>query len=222
MHWIQYHILDQLINNKSCRFAELKPDGVESNLFQWHLKHLIQQGLVAKLPDKQGYELSAKGLYFADRLSSTLKTARVQPKIITIVVLRNSQKEFLLHTEHRQPYIDTARFPAGKVHNDENLPAAAQREVREKLGFAVDNLTPAGAVHMRIRLRGELTSEFYGFVFTGNYDGELPANALWYGENSDAPLMPSVREIMDYVAAGEREMREYEIAADAVAKTRIK
>ncbi len=217
MHWIQYHILDQLINNKTRRFAELKPNGVESNLFQWHLKHLIKQDLVEKLPGKQGYRLSPKGLYFADRLSSTLKTARVQPKIITIVVLCNHKGEFLLHTEHRQPYIDTARFPAGKIHNDESLLHAAQREIDEKLDLIVGNLRSAGSVHMRIRLQDELTSEYYGFIFTGKYDGELPKNAFWYDKNSSkAILMPSVREIMDYVIAGTKEMCEYEIVANDI------
>jgi 8-oxo-dGTP pyrophosphatase MutT (NUDIX family) len=216
MHWIQYHILDQLINNKTRRFSELRAEGVESNLFQWHLKQVMKLGYVEKLPNGAGYQLSPKGLYFADRLSTELKTERIQPKIITIVALRNGAGEFLLHTEYRQPYIDTARFPAGKVHNDESLLYAATRETEEKLHIKVENLSPAGAVHVRIRLNDELTSEYYGFIFTGQYDGAVPDKALWYSpdQSPDPTLMPSVREIIDYVLAGDHEMREYEIAAN--------
>jgi 8-oxo-dGTP pyrophosphatase MutT (NUDIX family) len=172
-------------------------------------------GYVEKLPDGAGYQLSPKGLYFADRLSSSLKSERAQPKIITIVALRNRAGQFLLHTEHRQPYIDTARLPAGKIHNDEYLPGAAKRELKEKLDIAVDKLSPAGNVHVRVRLRGELTSEYYGFIFAGKFDGKLPKDALWHTPNrpSQIKLMPSVREILNYIQAGEINTREYDIDA---------
>jgi 8-oxo-dGTP pyrophosphatase MutT (NUDIX family) len=214
MHWIQFHILDQLIHASSRRFSELRPDSVESNLFQWHLKQVIKLGYVEKLSDGTGYRLSAKGLYYADRLSETLRTERVQPKIITIVALHNPDGRFLLHSKHRQPYISMAQFPAGKVHNDESLHQAAEREMVEKLGVVMDGLSYVGGVHARVRQGGELTSEYFGFLFAGEFNGGLPKDTFWYNPKNppaDVELMPSVQQIMDYVMDGGGGMYEFEI-----------
>jgi len=212
MHEIQYHIIDQLLRNKSQRFSELKIKNLESSLFQYHLKYLIKQGLVEKTSDGK-YQLSPGGIYFVDRLSLTNKTPRPQPKLTTIVVLRNSRGEFLLYQEHRQPYIDTWRFPSGKIHENERLADAAAREIREKFGMEIDGLRQIGAVHLRTFERGELTIENYAFIFIGNYDGELPIDAMWFDaqKKTDLPLMPGVREVMDYVQNDQHEVNEYDV-----------
>ena len=220
MHWIQYHTLDLLINSASCRFSELRPENVDSNLFQWHLKHLIKQGYVTKLPNREGYELAPRGLHFADRLSRKLKTERRQAKIVTIIVLRNSKGQLLLHVDNRQPFIGTARFPAGKVHEGESLEAAARREAREKVEIEIENLIPGGAVHMRIYVSNELVSEYFGFIFLGDYDDALPKAGVWvdsaggvFGTDDpgDVKLMTGVEEIIRYVLDGKKEMQEIEI-----------
>jgi len=212
MHEIQYHIIDQLLHHQSRRFSELKIKSLESSLFQYHLKYLIKQGLVEKTLDGK-YQLSPGGIYFVDRLSLTTKTPRPQPKLTTIVVLRNERDEFLLYQEHRQPYIDTWRFPAGKIHENERLADAAAREIREKFGMEIDGLRQIGAVHLRTFECGELTIENYAFIFVGNYDGELPAEAMWFDadDKSDLPLMPGVREVIDYVQNDQHEVHEYDV-----------
>ena len=83
MHWIQRHILELLMTHSTMRFSELRAEGVESNLFQYHLRHIIRKGLVEK--SGEGYRLAPAGLYYADRFSPIYKGERPQPKIITIV-----------------------------------------------------------------------------------------------------------------------------------------
>lgn len=213
MHDVQFHVINQLLHHRRRRFSELKVKNLESSLFQYHLKHLIKQGLVEKTPDGK-YQLSPRGIYFVDRLSLTTKSPRPQPKLTTTVALKNKRGEFLLHQEHRQPYIDTWRFPAGKIHENERLVDAAAREIHEKFDLEIDNLRPAGAVHLRTFEHDELTIENYTFIFVGNYDGELPDDTMWFDAHKDIglPLMPGIYQVMSYVQNGEHEVREYDVA----------
>jgi ribosomal protein S19E (S16A) len=59
MHWIQRHILKELALADSKRYTELKPDGIEGNLFQYHSRDLEKQGLIDR--SEQGYALTPKG-----------------------------------------------------------------------------------------------------------------------------------------------------------------
>lgn len=211
MHWIQYHILDQLINHKSRRFSELRAGGVESNLFQYHLRHIARKGYVEKTD--AGYQLSPKGLYFADRLSSSLKQERKQPKIISIALLQNSRGLVLLHRGMRQPFIDTLRLPAGKVHDDEPMRSAALRELDEKIGIRVGSVEYVGSLHVRIYAGDQLVSEYYGFVHGGVYEGDLPKNCTWYDPSMDLhDLMPSVKEVIQHAISDDKSFREIEVS----------
>jgi hypothetical protein len=51
MHRLQQHILSQLIHYPERRYADLKPDEVEGNLFMYHLRQLMAAGWVIKRED---------------------------------------------------------------------------------------------------------------------------------------------------------------------------
>lgn len=196
MHHIQYKIVAQLMTAPIRRFSELKPDGVESNLFQYHLKHTIKEGYVLKI--EGGYTLSSKGLYFADRHSATLKTVREQPKIITIIILRNKNGEVFLHQKQKQPFVNTYHLPAGKIHENESVMSAAYRELYEKTGLESIELGYHTTVHVRIHQDGELVSEYIGFIYQGVTEREIE-HGLWINrsQNHKIRLAPSVGEILN-------------------------
>ena len=50
-HPVENHILNQLESGASYRFIDLRPTGVESNLFSYHLSKLVRLGLVFKSDD---------------------------------------------------------------------------------------------------------------------------------------------------------------------------
>lgn len=110
MHRLQQHIIHQLILHPSLRYARLKPDEVEGNLFMYHLRQLMKEGLVTKRSDGQ-YELAAEGKLYADRLSLQSFTPRVQPKIVTLIACQNEHDEWLLYERKRQPLIGQIGFP---------------------------------------------------------------------------------------------------------------
>ncbi len=197
MHHIQYSIVDQLIKNKKCRFSQLKPSGVESNLFQYHLKHTIKEGYVEKV--EGGYTLSTRGLQYADKHSSSLRAVRAQPKIITVIVLHNARGEVLLIPKKKQPFIGDYHLPAGKVHSGEQVLSAAARELSEKAGIDTVGLEHGGMVHVQIVSNGLTISEYFGFVVVGQYDGRLPADGTWWSQSDiDTTTVPSVREVVEY------------------------
>lgn len=196
MHWIQKHIVDQLLYTDTVRFSQLRAEGVESNLFQYHLLHLIKQGIVEKV--EGGYSLAPAGLYYADRFSSELKGERPQPKIITIAVIKNSEGKVFLQQKPRQPWVGMYHLPAGKIHAGETTDSAATREFEEKTGVRVENMYFRCLAHVQIFKSEQLISDYFGFIFSEMYEGEI-GNGYWFDPDDTEdlmPLAPSVREVL--------------------------
>lgn len=203
MHWIQRHILEQLMTHAVCRFSELRVANVESNLFQYHLKHLISIGLVERCDG--GYRLAPTGLYYADRFSPEYKGERPQPKLITIVVLKNRRGEVLLQQKPRQPWLGDYHLPAGKIHTGETTDQAATRELEEKSGLHIEGLWFRCLTHVQILKDGVVISDYFGFIFMGEFDGEI-GGGYWYNpddETENVKLAPSVREILAFERVGD-------------------
>ena len=208
MHNIQYAILTLLMSNKVRRFSELRPDRVDSNLFQYHLKKLITDGYVEKIVG--GYTLSARGLNYADRHSSSLKAERAQPKIIAIVIVRNAKGEILVVQKPQQPWLGTYHIPAGKVHDGEPAAEAGQRELLEKTGLNLDDIQQIASVHVTIRLGDIVVSEYYGIVMRCDYDGALTVGQ-WHTAGDELELCPSVSEVMSLIETDDHGLHEWDI-----------
>src|SRR5437899_3164953 len=115
MHRLQQHILYQLMRHHDRRYANLKPEDVEGNLFMYHLRQLISKDWVAKREDGH-YELTAAGHRHVDGLSFNTLTPRAQPRIVTLLVCRNKAGEYLFLRRKRQPLLGMVGFPYGKIH----------------------------------------------------------------------------------------------------------
>ncbi len=165
VHWIQKEILRRLILHPTRRFSELKPDGVESNLFMYHLRSLIRDGYVAKTGS--GYTLSAAGKRYADRLSLDTLKPRIQPKIVSMIVCRNARGEYLLYRRVRQPFSGMVSFPHGKIHLGETVAEAAARELSEKGGLRA-TLRHRGEAYLTVYQAGELVTQTLCHVFTAS------------------------------------------------------
>ena len=209
MHNIQYSILTVLMTNKVRRFSELRPSRVDSNLFQYHLKKLITDGYVEKVA--AGYTLSARGLNYADRHSSSLKAERSQPKIIVIVIVRNAKGDVLVLRKPQQPWLGTYHLPAGKVHDGEPITVAGQRELLEKTGLKLKEMNHVAGVHVIIRLSEIIVSEYYGIVLGCDYDGAL-VSGEWYPGDDKIELCPSVSEVISLTDSSDHGLHEWDIS----------
>lgn len=168
-HHIQKYIIDVLMYTEVARFRDLRPLKTDTNLFSYHLNALIKQGLVKKL--ETGYTLSTNGLSYVDRVSTEKRIVRMQPKIISMFLIQNSEGDVLLQRRRKQPYINAWTLPYGKIHiDDATLEAAAQREVEEKLGIKGQALTHAGVCYIRVKAGEDILSTTTAHVFRFNGD----------------------------------------------------
>jgi 8-oxo-dGTP pyrophosphatase MutT (NUDIX family) len=186
---------------KCLRFSELKPDGMESNIFMYHLKQLIRSGYVAKCDD--GYRLDHLGLQYVDGLSSTNLRLRKQPKLIAILALYGPGGRWLLVERKTQPYIGQRMFLSGKQHFGETMTRHAARELQEKIGVDIP-LQYRGLAEISIHESGELLTQVVAHI----HYGELQSDALpppttkftfvWHDfANDTEPLMAGTRAIAE-------------------------
>lgn len=197
-HHIQKHIIDVLMYRKVARFRDLRPPRVDTNLFTYHLKNLVKSGFLEKVTG--GYTLSSAGLSYVDRVSSEKKAIRTQPKIITMLVVQNSEGDILLQRRTKQPHIDTWTLPYGKIHiEDASVKAAAQREAQEKLGIHGQVLEHAGDCYIRVYASEELLSSTLAHVFRFNKDDIAISDTLTWARPhklTQLQLAPAVEDIM--------------------------
>ncbi|MEO6761095.1 MAG: NUDIX domain-containing protein [Candidatus Saccharimonadales bacterium] len=201
-HHIQRTIIERLTYADSLRFSKLKPDGMESNIFMYHLKQLIKDGYVEK--KDTSYRLSSLGLTYVDGLSTTSQNPRQQPKLIAIIALHDAAGRWLLAERKTQPYIGTRMFISGKQHRGEDFTEHALRELREKTGLST-NLRQQGVANIQIHNQsGELLTHAAALVNVGEVASTaLPTDSerfhfVWHDFTVDqAILMPGTREIYE-------------------------
>lgn len=165
MHPLQSHILKELNLKEKARYAELKPHGIESNNFVYHLNRVIKDGFVSK--SGPAYFLTAPGKRYVGRLSLKSFSPRLQPIIVTTIIIQDRRGNYLLMKSKRQPFLGKISFPYGKVHFGENILEAAHRELKEKTGLMAQ-LRHRGDMYLAIRERGELVAHMLCHVFEGS------------------------------------------------------
>lgn len=207
MHWIQKQILAQLIYHPTRRYSELKPENVEGNLFMYHLRCLMREGYASKVSG--GYQLSAAGKQYADRLSLDTLKPRIQPKIVSLIVCRNRHGEYLLYRRQRQPFSGLVGFPHGKIHLGETVAEAAERELEEKAGLTAQ-LTHRGEAYLTVYQGPDLISQtlchvFRGFTPRGTLkDPEAAGSCFWGKIGTKDQVAPGMRDILQLVTGNSR------------------
>lgn len=170
MHHIQRKILEKLLYAESLTYSRMRPAGVESNHFAYHLEQLVNAGIVAK-NDKQ-YFLAPEGLAQVDRMSQEKMVNRVQPHILTVIDVTNAKGETLVFKRAFQPYIHKLGFPLGKTHLEETVEMAAARELQEKTGLSGIPLVQRGMAYVHVK-QGDITiTKALCHVFSGQIQGE--------------------------------------------------
>lgn len=195
MHELQKQILKNLMLSKKAKYSTLKPPEIEGNLFSYHLKNLVTENLIEL---KAGfYYLTSKGKQHVDRISYTTLQTRVQPKIVTLIVLKEKGK-YLLYERKRMPFINHIGFPYGKIHLEERILDAANRELLEKTGLEA-TLKHRGDVYITVHDEMELISHMLCHVFSGSkVSGELKKDEVFWSKIEEFPkskLIPGVTQI---------------------------
>lgn len=197
-HHIQKYIIDVLMYAQIARFRDLRPPKTETNLFSYHLQSLVKTGMVSKV--EGGYSLSLVGLSYVDRVSTENKAIRTQPKIITMLIIQNSEGDILLQRRRKQPYINAWTLPYGKLHiDDPSVVVAAKREAKEKLGLEDQAMQHVGDCYIRVNARGEVLSTTLAHIFKFNRDDIATSeDIVWARPHKlhNYALAPAVEEIV--------------------------
>jgi len=197
-HHIQKYIIDVLMYAQVARFRDLRPPKTDTNLFTYHLNSLVKNGIVAKV--EGGYALSLAGLSYVDRVSSESKAIRTQPKIITMLLIQNSEGDILLQRRSKQPYINAWTLPYGKLHIDDgSVMDAAQREAKEKLGLGDQAMRHVGDCYIRVKSGDEILSTTLAHIFKFNRDDiQTSDDIIWARPHKlhTYALAPAVEDIV--------------------------
>lgn len=171
---IQNHILSRLKNAKSLRYAELKPQQVPNDLFNYHLQQLVKKEYIQKLDD--GYSLSDIGIkHVADPYTGNdAITNLFKINIITIVSrVVNGKIEILNQIRKSNPSYGKVGVMGGVVRKGELIETAATRKLQQETGLIAD-FKLIGSERRIMYKSGELFSDVvFPIAYTNIYTGEL-------------------------------------------------
>jgi len=130
---IQKRILSKLLTADTLRYSEMRPEGVEKDLFYYHLTFLKDKGYIEKR--ENGYTLTSTGKILVTNLDYNGKYNNLF-KIGLFLIVEDTNNDgttkVLMHKRKRQPYYNDILPPTGTVKQGELLDAAIIRKLKEE------------------------------------------------------------------------------------------
>lgn len=135
LHPIQQQILTKLMQAPGeRRYSELMVDGVENDLFNYHLQQLVKVGFITK--NETGYALSENGQKAITHLDALGNPRQFFKVSVALMVFRNEFSELLVQKRLRNPFYGEITTVAGKVLPGEKIVDAARRKLLEEANLA--------------------------------------------------------------------------------------
>jgi predicted transcriptional regulator len=189
LHKVQTSMLYALRHTESARYSDLmRPTGLTSDVFKFHVRNLVQQGLIEKGEDGT-YRLTSRGKEFANNLDEAARSVQKQPKLTLRICLgRENDKgetEYLFQERLRNPFWGYWDTIGGPVLWGESIEDAASRELRKQTGLSA---TFSVKAFMRVRDFNETTGDLledklFAVLKADDYSGTL-ANTWQGGRNA--------------------------------------
>lgn len=205
---IEHHIQKSIVSTLAFAhdpivFSELKPEGMENKLFDYHLKQLIRDGFVAKSSDKK-YSLTPEGKRLGTRISeSILAQANKAESVLFLIVRRKEDGAWLMYERLTHPLINMTGFMHARPRSDQTV-AETAREACGAIGITA-SFQVAGSGIFRMH-RGEEIESFTNFTLLVAEDGvgEIVQNdslAKYYWEAHPDFNSPTMFPNMKFLAA---------------------
>lgn len=147
IHPVQAQVLRELLLRPKARFTELNTTRLSSYHFTFHVRALIDAGLIEKAG--ASYCLTTHGKEFANRFDTERVELERQAKVGALVVpvrLHKGEREVLVQQRLKHPYYGYHGFVTGKIRWGETLAEGAARELYEETGLRA-TLTLVGVWH---------------------------------------------------------------------------
>lgn len=176
LHPIQADILRVLLFKPQARFSELNTTGMTTDHFTFHVKRLVETGLIEKT-EQNTYQLTTIGKEFANRFDTDSVVLERQAKIGALVVGVKKEgriRKYLIQQRLKQPYYGFYGFITGKVKWGETILETSAREFKEETGLEA-KFSLVGIKHkMDYSSEGNLLEDKYFYVVkASDFRGEL-------------------------------------------------
>ena len=205
MHWIQRHILKSLAFTDSQRYTELKPDGVEGNLFQYHARELEKANLIVR--HDSGYKLTPAGIDFvADLSQSRAMNRQLPPRVVVMIIAQNKMGEYLLFRWRRHPYRGQISFPFGRQLRGQTSAWVAADQLKWKTGYKA-HLTYIGLVSLKTKTDHLLIQVYEASELQGKHGSDgLTGVSFWqdWAGVDAAKLYPGMVDILNWFESSHR------------------
>jgi len=168
LHPIQSQILKSLIFKTGESFNKLNENKIGTDSFTFHLKSLVEAGLVKQ--ENCRYFLTPTGKEFANRLDVDTQTPQMEKQakigvLIFAIQGAGENKQYLLQQRLKHPYFGYYGGVGGKLKIGESIVNAASREFLEETGLT-GKLIFCGVNHKTdFSKQGELLEDKIFFVF---------------------------------------------------------
>jgi len=180
---IQNHIISKLKNADTLRYRDIRPEDVPNDLFNYHLKTLVNRKLVDKR--EEGYGLSENGRrYVADIHHTSDESNRLFKLNVITIVSRVNEGRVQILTQRRlsQPSYGQVGVMGGTIVKDESLVDGAARKLVQETGLIAE-FRVVGFERRRLYKSGELFSDVvFPICYSGNAHGTLQETTD-FGEN---------------------------------------
>ena len=192
---VKQEILTRLLRSPGLRYRDAMPENVESDLFTYHLKHLIKQGLVEKNGDR--YYLTTEGKRLVEIIHPLSPIGDISELFrvhaLLVVTRAESGKPLILNQKRkRHPNYNDVGIVGGALKPGELVDDAYTRILERETGLTATFRTIGIIRKIRSINGGELFSDIFYFVgHTDSCDGELVA-ANEFGENCWVPFESAI------------------------------
>ncbi len=147
-HHIQKSIVYNLALTETARFGELKPDTIENKLFDYHLKKVVAEGLVAKNNDG-AYALTSKGRRVGKDAIKKNDQLIDRAYSVLFLAIRRSDGAWLLCKRKAHPLLGKIGFMHAQPSFTQPANVAARDEALVKTGLKCD-FTVRGSGYLRM------------------------------------------------------------------------
>ncbi len=209
-HHIQKSIVYKLAFADALRFSELKPDGIESKLFDYHLKKVISANYVHKNEDGL-YQLTPQGKMAGQRALKNSQALIDQAyPILVLAIRRKEDKAWLLCRRKSHPLIGRVGFMRSLPEAGKNVVESASQTCLELSGIKA-NFRVLGSGFVTVYDQQELESYTnYTFLASDDAEGELlqndPLNEFYWAQDpdfTDENMLPNTKMLGNLHKANE-------------------
>ena len=202
LHEVQIKILRELLFKPVARFSDLNVTDLTNDHFTFHIKRLVELGLVEKLNEQ--YTLSKSGKEYANRLDTDQLKLERQAKV-SLAIICVDQSRILMQQRLKQPYYGYYGVVTGKVRWGETVLETAGRELAEETGLSA-KLEVTGVEHkMDYDQAGKLLEDKFFFLIKAvkpigklieNFEG---GRNIWFSEKEVQKLPDLFDDMLDLI-----------------------